>query len=149
MKKGFTLVELLGVIVILGIIGMITVPLVQRTIIENNQKLCQDTLGTAQDDVIAASLALERLQVFVRDGCHSCDTVSAALPIELVKIGVHKGAQEIALPILQYFDHTDPPRKRMQFHYSCFLVKKSRKVGGLNEKIPGNIPRDFCCGFAY
>ena len=42
MKKGFTLVELLGVIVILGIIGMITVPLVQRTIIENNQKLCQD-----------------------------------------------------------------------------------------------------------
>lgn len=42
MKKGFTLVELLGVIVILCIIGMITVPLVQRTIIENNQKLCED-----------------------------------------------------------------------------------------------------------
>lgn len=42
MKKGFTLVELLGVIVILGVIGMITVPLVQRTIIENNQKLCED-----------------------------------------------------------------------------------------------------------
>ena len=46
MKKGFTLVELLGVIVILGIIGMITVPLVQRTIIENNQKLCEDQVAS-------------------------------------------------------------------------------------------------------
>ena len=37
-KKGFTLVELLGVIVILGIIAVITVPLVQRTILENTEE---------------------------------------------------------------------------------------------------------------
>ena len=38
MKKGFTLVELLGVIVILGIIATLTVPLIQRTIIEKNEE---------------------------------------------------------------------------------------------------------------
>ena len=37
-KNAFTLIELLGVIVILGIIGMITVPLVQRIVIENTEK---------------------------------------------------------------------------------------------------------------
>lgn len=41
-KKGFTLVELLGVIVILGIIATITVPLVQRTILENTEKAYDD-----------------------------------------------------------------------------------------------------------
>jgi len=37
-KNAFTLIELLGVIVILGIIGMITVPLVQKIVIENTEK---------------------------------------------------------------------------------------------------------------
>ena len=41
-KKGFTLVELLGVIVILGIIATITVPLIQRTIIENTEEAYND-----------------------------------------------------------------------------------------------------------
>lgn len=41
MKRGFTLVELLGVIVIIGILGSITVPIVQNTIIENNKDACQ------------------------------------------------------------------------------------------------------------
>ena len=41
-KKGFTLVELLGVIVILGIIATITVPLIQRTIVENTEKAYND-----------------------------------------------------------------------------------------------------------
>ena len=41
-KKAFTLVELLGTIVILGIIGMITTPVIQSTIDKNNTKLCND-----------------------------------------------------------------------------------------------------------
>ena len=44
MKKGFTLVELLGVIVVLGIIATITVPLVQRTILENTEEAYQDQI---------------------------------------------------------------------------------------------------------
>ncbi|MBR3229195.1 MAG: type II secretion system protein [Bacilli bacterium] len=41
-QKAFTLVELLGAIVILGIIGMITTPVIQSTIDKNNTKLCYD-----------------------------------------------------------------------------------------------------------
>lgn len=43
-NKAFTLVELLGVIVILGIIAVITVPIVQRTIIENTEKAYEDQI---------------------------------------------------------------------------------------------------------
>lgn len=43
-KKAFTLVELLGVIVILGIIGMITTPIVQNAIDKNNVKTCEDQI---------------------------------------------------------------------------------------------------------
>ena len=37
MKKGFTLVELLGVIVILGIVGVIVTPLIMNAINESRQ----------------------------------------------------------------------------------------------------------------
>ena len=36
-NKGFTLVEVLGVIVVLGIIAVITIPIVQRTILESTE----------------------------------------------------------------------------------------------------------------
>ena len=45
-KNAFTLVELLGVIVILGIIGMITVPLVQRIVIENTEKAYNEQVAS-------------------------------------------------------------------------------------------------------
>lgn len=38
MKKGFTLIEVLAVLVILAVIGMITVPAVTRIITESKQK---------------------------------------------------------------------------------------------------------------
>ncbi|MBR3229475.1 MAG: type II secretion system protein [Bacilli bacterium] len=44
MNKAFTLVELLGAIVILGIIGMITTPVIQNTIDKNNIKLCEQQI---------------------------------------------------------------------------------------------------------
>ena len=43
-KKAFTLVELLGVIVILGIIGMITTPIIQNIIETNNTKACNEQI---------------------------------------------------------------------------------------------------------
>ena len=39
-KKAFTLIELLGVIVILGIIGLIVTPIVQSVINDSNTKAC-------------------------------------------------------------------------------------------------------------
>ena len=44
MKKGFTLVELLGVIVVLGIIGMIVVPAVQGIITSSSSNLCKNQI---------------------------------------------------------------------------------------------------------
>ena len=45
-NKAFTLVELLGVIVILGIIATITVPLIQRTIVENTNKAYEEQIAS-------------------------------------------------------------------------------------------------------
>ena len=39
MKKGFTLAELLGVIIILGVIALITFPIVNRNIRESQEQL--------------------------------------------------------------------------------------------------------------
>lgn len=39
MKKGFTLVELLGIIVVLGIIATIVTPIIQNTLAENEDKV--------------------------------------------------------------------------------------------------------------
>lgn len=40
MKKGFTLAELIGVLVVLALIGMIAVPAVAQAIKENKRKIC-------------------------------------------------------------------------------------------------------------
>ena len=41
MKKGFTLVELIGVIVVLGLISLIVVPSVTNSLKVNKKKLCK------------------------------------------------------------------------------------------------------------
>ncbi len=42
--KGFTLIELMGVVVILGIIGLIVTPIIQGLIKENSETLCQNQI---------------------------------------------------------------------------------------------------------
>ena len=45
-KKGFTLVELLAVIVLLGLIGILTVPVVEKIIRDNREKVNQVNIDT-------------------------------------------------------------------------------------------------------
>ncbi len=45
-KKGFTLVELLAVIVILGLLGALTIPLVEKIIKDNREKVHQVNVDT-------------------------------------------------------------------------------------------------------
>lgn len=45
-KKGFTLAELLGVITILGLLALLIVPAIDKTIKESNETLYQAQLGT-------------------------------------------------------------------------------------------------------
>lgn len=53
MKRGFTLVELLGIIVVLGIIATIVTPIIQNTLSENKDtvynSLVEQIKGTAKD----------------------------------------------------------------------------------------------------
>lgn len=48
MKKGFTLVELLAIIIILGIIAVITVPIINRTIVNAKDKLYEEQVSQIQ-----------------------------------------------------------------------------------------------------
>lgn len=49
MKKGFTLVELLGVIVILGIIAMIAIPTINSALNSSRQKAYDEQIKTLED----------------------------------------------------------------------------------------------------
>ena len=44
MKKGFTLVEVLAVITILGILSLITVPIISNSVEKSKQKLFKETI---------------------------------------------------------------------------------------------------------
>ncbi len=49
MKKGFTLVELLAVIIILGIIALITFPIVDNSIKNSKQAALERTIGSIEE----------------------------------------------------------------------------------------------------
>jgi len=48
-KKGFTLVELLAVITLIGILGLITVPIINNTIKNSRKKAFKETLNAIVD----------------------------------------------------------------------------------------------------
>ena len=48
-KKGFTLVELLAVITLIGILGLITVPIINNTIKNSRKKAFKETLSAIVD----------------------------------------------------------------------------------------------------
>lgn len=45
MKKGFTLAELIGVIVVLALISLVTIPAVSKTLKQNKESLCESQLN--------------------------------------------------------------------------------------------------------
>ena len=71
MKKnnGFTLVELIAVIVIMGIIFIITIPQIQKTSINSKIKLCQNKLNLIEDSL---NLFLSTNQECYDDGKNNC-----------------------------------------------------------------------------
>ena len=66
MKKGFTLVELLAVIIILGILGLIVVPLVNETIKEQKEKLYNRQMETIESS--AEGWSTKNSDKLVEDG---------------------------------------------------------------------------------
>ena len=71
MKKnnGFTLVELIAVIVIMGIIFIITIPQIQKTSINSKIKLCQNKLNLIEDSL---NLFLSTNQECYDDSKNNC-----------------------------------------------------------------------------
>lgn len=49
MKRGFTLAELLAVIVILGLIAVITIPVVTKTLSDYKIRLCKEQIGNIEE----------------------------------------------------------------------------------------------------
>lgn len=69
-KKGFTLVELLGVIVILGIIGLIVTPLVLGTINDSEENVNEMQVETIKR--AAKNYANAHVFTLCSDGVNSC-----------------------------------------------------------------------------
>lgn len=75
MKRGFTLAELMGVLVVLALIGMIAIPSVTNTIKENKKNICkisfsniiEETKGWASDNMEKLPSQNESTDVFFSD----------------------------------------------------------------------------------
>ena len=61
MKKGFTLAELIGVIVVLALISLITIPVISRILKQNKTALCE----TQMNNILEAARAWGADNVFL------------------------------------------------------------------------------------
>ena len=57
MKKGFTLVELLGVIIILGVIALITFPIINKSIKSSKEKALEQVINNIEDAAYKYSIS--------------------------------------------------------------------------------------------
>ena len=76
-NKGFTLAELIGVIVVLALISLVTIPAVSNTLKANRIKLCK----TQVSNIIAAAKS------YGADNLFSLDTISGVSLETLIKYG--------------------------------------------------------------
>ena len=91
-KKGFTLVELLGVITVLAIIGVITMPIVNKTIKDSKEKSYKaqiKEIEKAAEDYTAENMNL------VLDGTTLCPSNT---PVAIPTIDVYKLMDEGYIP---------------------------------------------------
>ena len=74
MKKnnGFTLVELIAVIVIMGIIFIITIPQIQKTSINSKIKLCQNKLSLIEDSLNLFLSTNQKCYDDSKNNCYIC-----------------------------------------------------------------------------
>ena len=76
-NKGFTLAELIGVIVVLALISLVTIPAVSNTLKANRIKLCKTQIS----NIIAAAKS------YGADNLFSLDTISGVSLETLIKYG--------------------------------------------------------------
>lgn len=87
MKKGFTLVELLAVITLLAVIGLIAVPVVNRTINSSKEKAYNAQVEEIKN--AARSWASEHLNEVLEDDV-SCPTNTSIVNITTVTVDTLK-----------------------------------------------------------
>ena len=83
MKKGFTLVELLAVITLLAVIGLIAIPVVNRTINSSKEKAYSAQVEEIEN--AAKSWAAEHLDEIVEDDI-SCATSTSIVEIHTISV---------------------------------------------------------------
>jgi len=68
MKKGFTLAELIGVIVVLALIALVAIPAVSDVLSKNKKKLCE----VQMENIMAAARSWGANNISSLPGCADC-----------------------------------------------------------------------------
>lgn len=84
MKKGFTLVELLGVIVIIGVIALITMPVLTNTISQSEEKTYKKQISIIE--ATAKEWGVENIDFLPDEDSNVSKTISLKTLIESGKI---------------------------------------------------------------
>jgi prepilin-type N-terminal cleavage/methylation domain-containing protein len=72
-KKGFTLVELLAVITLIGILGLITVPVINNTIKNSRKKAFKETLNAIVESAKIYNADTDYLVITADNGIYVLD----------------------------------------------------------------------------